>query len=255
MKWPRLWLALVASWALTSVPSLAQNMDPAVVDDDLAQLPELSPVQSAKAIKDLWRDMRVAKNQGQYSDVCVKLDTLRELNQDISGSAPLAAYAYLVCARQKANVGDLADSENYLKLSVRFGEERPEHQQVRASIARQQGMAALRQGDLNSALTLLQSAYAKYQDPKEDEVASAALTAFAFEQHGRNEDVRALAALDAALLLYPRNHQAALLQRDIWMWDYGVWLVIAAVIFGFALYVVFRQWREVKIRETLNRGW
>ena len=248
-------LLATSFWPFVLDAQPAENIG-ATAQDTLDQgLPELSPVASAAAIKALWTEMRRAKNQRQYAEACKKLDTLRELNQDLSSSAQFAAYAYLICARQRAAQGDFKGSEDYLRLSIKFGGDRPEHQYVRASIERQQGLAALRVGDLPNAISLLQGAVKKHRDQKEDEAASAALTAYAYEQYGRHDKVRAIAALDTALILYPRNNQASVLRRDIWIWSYGVWLVIAAVVFGFALYVVFRQWREVKMRTTLNRDW
>ncbi|MFH1808515.1 MAG: hypothetical protein ABIJ09_07215 [Pseudomonadota bacterium] len=239
--------------AMLLVPGFASSQQPVHSEADGA--PELAPVESAAAIQRIWTDMRRAKNQANYSEVCVKLDMLRDLGQDLEASKPLAAYAYLVCARQRVNSGDIEGTEEYLKLSIAAGGEKPEHDKVRAEIDRLHGLAALRKGELETALTMLQLAYARGMEQSDREAVSASLTQFAYEMHGRGEDVRALASLDAALAIYPRNRQAEILRRDIWMWDYGAWIVVALVVFGVAIYFVFRQWREVKLRDSLMKDW
>jgi len=241
------------------VPAPARAVVPAVpqlaAEGTGGGIPELVPVESAEAIRQVWRDMRRAYNKHSFMEVCQAFDTLSKLGQDINPSSATAGYAYLQCARRRAMSGDLAAAEEYLRLSIRYGREVKHHDSVRAIIDRDRGMEALSQGDLESALRLLELANARGPDVSANEVVSAALTRYAFEMHGRDDDVRSLAALDAALLFYPGNRQAEILRRDIWMWDYGAWIVVALIVFLLAIYAVFRQYREVKFRETVNRGY
>lgn len=250
---PRWAIAVGVVLSLT-VEAGGQAPQPGVPPVDTGvEAPDLEPIKSAEAIKSLWSDMRSSYNTQRYAEVCSKLDALRHLEQDISPSRATAAYAYLVCARNRANAGYLEEAERYLTLSVQYGGQRQEHDLVRATLDRFRGIAALKRGEIKEALRLLELASARGQDSAANELVSAELTRYAYEMYGRDDKVRALLALDAALHFYPTNRQAELLRREIWMWDYGAWLVLAVGVFLIALYFVYRQWREVKIRNFSAR--
>jgi len=247
--------------ALPAVLSLVVGLGlggPAAAQEDGAQsapdLPELAPIDSAASIQETWRLMRTEYNRAHWGDVCEKLDALRRLNVDISASRLTAAFAYLKCSHLRALGNDVAGAKEYLDLSIQFGGRKPEHDQQQAVIDRIRGMDALQKGDLETALRLLELANAHGQDAEANHVVADALTKYAFEQHGRGDDVRSLAAIDAARLFEPNHRDASYLSREIWLWQYGIWIFGAALVFLISIFLVYRQWREVRIRELLEHG-
>lgn len=218
------------------------------------ELPELAPIDTNASIQELWRLMRAEYNRAHWDDVCDKLDALRRLNVDISASRLTAAFAYLKCSRMRALASDLTGAMEYLELSIQYGGRKPEHDTQQAVIDRIRGMDALQKGDLETALRLLEVANAHGQDAEANHMVADALTKYAFEQHGRGEDVKALAAIDAARLFEPTHRDASYLSREIWLWQYGIWIFGAALVFLIAIFLVYRQWREVRIRELLEHG-
>ncbi|MBN2362340.1 MAG: hypothetical protein JXR83_23000 [Deltaproteobacteria bacterium] len=240
-----------ASWWLAA-PVAAQGPDAQSAPAE--EIPELAPIDSAASIQELWRRMRAEYNRSHWGDVCEKLDALRRLDVDISASRLTAAFAYLKCSRLRAMGGDVTGAKEYLDLSIQYGGRKPEHDHQESVINRIRGMDALHKGDLESALRLFEVANARGGDAETNRMVADALTQYAFEQHGRGDDVKALAAIDAAMLFVPKHRDASYLSREIWFWQYGIWIFGALLVFLIAIFLVYRQWREVRIREVLEHG-
>ena len=236
-----LWLCLGAPVMAGVVLLPAHSLAQAGEDED--EDGPADPNSFGKTPEALWKqvdDFFLAK---EWKQTCARLDRLRELGEDLKKRKQKAGYAYIRCAAGHLKKGDLTATDNALELSRKVAGELPERKPVEADLHRALASMALEKKDLAEALAHFEIAAARNPEAKKEQEASLKLSKLARVLYDAGDAKGAKEAVNAALLYYPENRDALLLQDSLTFWTRSGWWIGGGIAF-MVLLIVFWQMRR-----------